>query len=118
MLYDSEHDFDQIAREAWQQSQSPLEQMYDRWVGEGAWEPNPPAVTYRIHDQATDQPIPCHLCNSTDKWVIEGDEVNRIARVFICEHEPVWVGRGMIRQISSISVSRVGRFEETGRPLE
>jgi hypothetical protein len=49
---------------------------------------------------------------------VEGDEVNQIARVFVCEHEPIWAGRGMIRQISTIPVNRVGWFEETTRPLE
>jgi len=113
-----EHEFDQIAFEAWNQAQSPLERMYDHWVGQGAWEPNPPAVTFRIHDAATGLPIPCHLCNSTDAWVVEGDEVKQIARVFVCEHEPVWAGRGLIRQISTVPVHRVGSFEETGRPRE
>ncbi|HXV97767.1 MAG TPA: hypothetical protein VEC93_05025 [Anaerolineae bacterium] len=115
---DFEHEFDYIATEAWAQSQSPLERMYDRWVGQGAWEPNPPAVTFRIHDVASGLPIPCHICNSTEDWVVEGDEVNQVARVFVCEHEPIWAGRGMIRQISTIPVAQVGRLEETGRPQE
>lgn len=118
MLHNFEHEFDQIAHEAWQERKTPLEQMYDSWMGERRWEPVPPSVTYRIHDQVTEKPISCHICDSTDKWVIEGDEVQQIARVFICEHEPVWVGRGMIRQISSVPVHKVGRFEETSRPLE
>ena len=63
-------------------------------------------------------PIPCHLCDSLDKWVIEGDESCQIAPVFVCEHEPIWVGRGSIRQVSSVPVHRVGRVEETSRPLE
>ncbi len=113
-----DHEFDHIAAEAWARGQSPLERMYDRWVGQGEWESKPPTVTFRIHDAATSLPIPCHICDSTDKWVVEGDEVNQIARVFVCEHEPIWAGRGMIRQISTISVNRVGWFEETTRPLE
>lgn len=118
MSHDFSHEFDQIAHTAWKESQSPLEQMYDHWVGDRGWEPAPPTVTYRIHDQTTGQPISCHLCSSTDDWVIEGDEVNQVARVFVCEHEPVWVGRGMIRQISSVPVDKVGQFEETSRPRE
>ena len=118
MLQDFEREIEEIAQEAWTRSQSPLEQMYDRWVGDGAWEPEPPAVTFRIHDAATNQPIPCHICDSTDHWVVEGDEVKQIARVFVCEHEPVWVGHGMIRQISTVPVHRVGWLEETGRPQE
>lgn len=115
---DFDHEFDQIAAEAWMRGRSPLERMYDQWVGPGEWEPKPPAVTFRIHDVATGSPIPCHICDSTDDWVVEGDEVSQIARVFVCEHEPIWVGRGMIRQISTIPVNRVGRFEETNHPLE
>lgn len=113
-----DQEFDQIAAEAWTRSQSPLERMYDHWVGQGNWEPNPPAVTFRIHDAATGQPIPCHICDSTDKWVVEGDEVRQIARVFVCEHEPIWAGRGMVRQISTVPLHRVGRLEETHCPLE
>ena len=118
MLQDLEDQFDQIATEAWARSQSPLERMYDQWVGQGNWEPDPPAVTFRIHDAATGLPIPCHICNSTDDWVVEGDEVNQVARVFVCEHEPVWAGRGMIRQISTIPVAQVSRLEESSRPQE
>ena len=118
MLQNFEHDFERIAHEAWESQKSPLERMYDCWVGEGQWEPKPPAVTFRIYDLVTNEPIPCHLCGSTDKWVVEGDEVRQIARVFICEHEPVSLGRGAIRQVSSVPVHKVGYFEETSRPLE
>ena len=115
---DFEHDFEKIAYEAWERQKSPLERMYDCWVGQGEWEPDPPSVTFRIHDVASGEPICCHICGSADKWIVEGDEVRQIARVFICEHDPISVGRGMVRQISSVPVRRVGRFEETGRPLE
>jgi hypothetical protein len=57
---DLEDEFDQIATAAWTRGQSPLERMYDRWVGQGEWEPNPPAVTFRIHDIVTGLPVPCH----------------------------------------------------------
>lgn len=108
--------FERIAHEAWERSKTPLERMYDRWVGEGEWEATPPPpVTFRLYDQVTGQPIPCHLCGSTDQWVAEGDEVRQVARVFVCEHEPVWAGLGMIRQISSVPVQKVGECEETGR---
>lgn len=114
----SEHDFEKIASEAWERQKTPLERMYDRWVGEGQWEPKPPTVTFRIYDRVTRRPIPCHLCGSTDKWVVEGDEVRQIARVFICEHEPIQAIRAAVRQISSVPVRKVGRFEETSGPLE
>jgi hypothetical protein len=113
-----EYEFDQIAHEAWQSQKSPLERMYDSWVGEGQWEPNPPPVTFRIYDRVSGLPIPCHICDSVDDWVVEGDEVNQIARIFVCEHEPILAVRAGIRQISTVPVHRVGRFEETGRPLE
>jgi hypothetical protein len=118
MLPNFEHDFEKIAREAWGRQKTPLERMYDCWVGEGRWEPKPPAVTFRIYDRTTGRPIPCHLCGATDKWIVEGDEVRQIARVFICEHDPILAIRAAVRQISSVPVYKVGRFEETGRPLE
>ena len=118
MLQDFEHDFDQIAHEAWEQQKTPLERMYDSWVGDGQWEPAPPTVTFRIYDRVTGKPFACHLCGSTDKWVAEGDEVRQIARVFICEHEPIMAVRAAVRQISSVPAHKVGLIEETSRPLE
>lgn len=47
----------------------------------------------------------CHLCQSTDKWILDNENV------FVCEHEPIWVGRGSIRQISSIATKLVGEVE-------
>ena len=118
MLQDFEHDFDKLAHEAWERHKTPLERMYDRWVGEGRWEPDPPVVTFRIHDRVSGKPIPCHLCGSTEKWVVEGDEVRQIARVFICEHEPILAIRAGVRQISSVPVRKVGYIEVTNQPLE
>ena len=113
-----EQDFDEIARAAWESHKTFLERMYDCWVGEGQWEPSPPQVTYRLYDPETGVPIPGHICDSTDKWVVEGDEASQVTPVFVCEHEPIWAGRGSIRQISSVPVHQVGRIEETSRPLE
>ena len=118
MLQNFEQQFEQIASAAWDRSKSPLERMYDSWVGEGQWEPDPPKVTYRIYDVTTGQPISCHLCGSTDEWVAEGDEVRQIVRVFVCEHEPVSLGRGAIRQVSSVPAHKVSHIDETSRPLE
>jgi hypothetical protein len=118
MLQNLEQEFEQFALAVWERSKSPLERMYDHWVGEGQWEPDPPTVTYRIYEKITGRPIPCHLCGSTDKWVAEGDEVRQIVRVFVCEHEPVSIGRGAIRQVSSVPFPKVGHIEETSRPLE
>jgi hypothetical protein len=118
MLHNYEDEFDRLAHEAWERQKTPLERMYDRWVGEGRWEPDPPRVTFRIYDRLTGRPIPCHLCGSTEDWVVEGDEVRGIARVFICEHEPIIAIRAAVRQVSSVPVRKVGLIEETSRPLE
>ena len=118
MLQNFEQQFEQIASAAWDRSKSPLERMYDCWVGEGQWEPDPPKVTYRIYDVTTGLAISCHLCGSTEKWVVEGDEVRQIARVFICEHEPILAVRAGVRQISSVPVRKVGYIEVTSQPLE
>ena len=118
MTHNVENDFEKIAYDAWESQKTPLERMYDRWVGEGQWEPSPPATTFRIYDRGTGQAIPCHLCKSTDKWVVEGDEVRRLARVFICEHEPILAVRAAVRQISSVPVHKVGRFEKIDGLLE
>lgn len=115
-------DFEQIAREAWDK-RSPLEEMYEHWLGEGRWEPARPGATYRIysnqdiewrgHFVLAGHPFPCHLCGSTDRWVPEGDEVRQIVRVFVCEHEPVHIVRGGVRRISSVPVRLVASAEET-----
>lgn len=118
MSHNIEKDFDRIARRAWESQKTPLERMYDRWLGEGQWEPSPQQITFRIYDRTTGIPIPCHICDSTEKWVVEGDEVRQVARVFICEHEPIMAVRAAIRQISTVPVRKVGRFENTSRPLE
>ncbi len=118
MPFHLEDDFEEIARAAWESQKTPLERMYDCWMGEGQWEPAPPRVTFRIFDRDTGQAIACHLCHSTDDWVVEGDEVRQMARVFICEHEPVMAVRAAVRQISSVSVVRVGHFEAVSGPLE
>jgi hypothetical protein len=121
-------DFDKVAREMWEKSKPPLEKMYDRWMGEGNWEPERPRTRYAIYSWKdtqwqglqvmAGQRFPCHLCGETDRWTIVGDEVKREIRVFICEHEPIPVGRGAVRQISSVPARLVSRFEETYRFLD
>lgn len=108
-------EFDQIAREAWEQAKTPLERMWDTWVGEGNWEPQPPQTTYRIHDRLTGAPFACHLCGSTDHWTVEGDEIRQIARVFVCDHG---IESGLIRKVSSVPAHQVGLVEVTSRPPE
>lgn len=111
-------DFEEVAAAAWDNQKTPLERLYDTWVGEGNWEPGPQQPTYRIYARTTGKPFACHLCGSTDKWVAEGDEIRQVVRVFVCEHEPVCVGRGSIRQVSSVPFHKVGLVEETARPAE
>lgn len=110
--------FDELARQIWQRKKTPLEQQWDKMVGEGNWEPRPEQPTFQIFDRETDELIPCHLCGSTDDWVAEGDEVKQVARVFVCDHGWIWVGRGAMRKVSTVSVSKVGRFKQTGGPGE
>lgn len=107
--------FDQIASQAWQRSKTFLERMYDCWVGEGWWEPSPPKQTFRIWEQYHDGPVACHLCGDTEQWTLENDRHNK---VFVCEHEPIVVGHGAIRQVSSVPMARVVAFVETSRPPE
>lgn len=104
--------FERAAQEAWENLKTPLDRMYDRWVGEGNWEPTSTPTTFRVYEHTTDLPVRCHICGSTDNWVIEGDEVRRIARVFVCEHEPIAAGVGMIRQIATIPVRAVRWCQE------
>lgn len=118
-------EFNEIARDLWEQSKPPLEEMYDRWMGQGNWEPRPPKTRFAIYSHRdvvwcgrrilAGQPFPCHICGETDRWCVEGDEVRRLARVFVCEHEPVQLGFGALRKISTVPVHLVGRYEETFR---
>ncbi len=118
-------EFDEVANELWEKSKPPLEKMYDSWMGEGNWEPDRPQTQYAIYSREDvlwcdhlvllGQPFPCHLCGETDHWTIVGDEVKREILVFICEHEPIPVGRGAVRQLSSVPPRLVGRIEETHR---
>lgn len=106
---------DQVASQAWERLKTPLDRMYDHWLGEDQWLSGPPATTFRVYDRRTGQPFGCHLCGSTEKWVVEGDEVRRVARVFVCEHEPIAAGVGMIRQISTVPAHAVGYCEITSQ---
>lgn len=105
--------FEQIAYDAWEATKTPLEHMYDKWVGVDNWLPEPEPTKFRIYDKVTGLPLACHICGATDDWFVEGDEVRQIARVFVHEHEPIY-GIGMAcRQVSTVPVHKVGRFERT-----
>ncbi len=70
-------------------------------------------VTYVLYDR-DGRPIACRLCDQADRWTVEGEGV-----VFVCEHEPIALSRGAIRQLSSVPASRVAAFEFVGlkKPL-
>ena len=42
-------DFDKLASELWEQKKTPLEKMYDSWMGPGNWEPPRPQTRYAIY---------------------------------------------------------------------
>lgn len=103
--------FDDIASAAWEEAKTPLEKMYDTWVGDQPG-PDPDQVKFIIYSELTGLPYLCCICGHGDQWTVEGDEVRQIARVFICEHEPIMAAGGKgIRQLNSVPVNKVGRFE-------
>jgi hypothetical protein len=67
-------------------------------------------ATYRLFD-STGQPIKCHLCGNDDHWSPEGDAERQVVRMFVCEHEPLRIGHGLVRQVSTVALSRVIRCE-------
>lgn len=97
---------------------SPLERMYDRWKPD--WERGTvPKTTYIIY-AANDivwrgtaylagQSFRCRLCGSGDEWTLEGTEKHP---VFVCEHEPIQLTRGGLRQIDSVPARVVGKVDE------
>ena len=70
-------------------------------------------VTYSLYDR-DGRLITCHLCGDGGRWTIEQEGV-----VFVCEHEPVALSRGAIRQLSSVPAHRIAAFEFVGlkKPL-
>ena len=90
------------------------EEMWDQMLP--GWEQPPPPPMYRVYAASdttwrglvvmANKPFPCHLCGEVDKWTVENEHV------FVCEHEPVALARGGVRQISSVAARLVGRVEE------
>lgn len=72
------------------------------------------SISYRIFD-SRDSIIRCHLCGHDDHWTVETDKQGVIL-MFVCEHEPLRIGQGLIRQVSTAALSRVVRFEEVTNP--
>jgi hypothetical protein len=79
-------------------------------VAAGWSQAEPTATAYRLFD-SNGQPIRCHLCGRDDHWVPEGDTEHRVVRMFVCEHEPLRIGHGLVRQVSTVALSRVTRCE-------
>jgi hypothetical protein len=74
------------------------------------WPAAAKAPTYRLFD-TTGQPIRCHLCGRDHAWMPEGDGERQTVRMFVCEHEPLRLGSGLVRQVSTVSLHRVMRCE-------
>lgn len=116
-------EFDKYIQKIWEEKKTPLEKMYDQWMGPGNWEPQRPQTRFAIYSWQdivwrgiqvlTGQPFPCHLCGETDLWTAEVDDVRQQVRVFVCEHEPISLSRGAMRQISSVPARLVSHIEET-----
>jgi hypothetical protein len=73
-------------------------------------------MAYRLFDRQG-QAIRCHLCRHDDRWVPEGDAEQQVVRLFVCEHTPLRIGHGLVRQVSTVALGRVMRCEavDTGQ---
>lgn len=74
------------------------------------WQPSETPTTYRLFD-SNGQPITCHLCGHDHHWTPEGDAEQHIVRMFVCEHAPLRIGHGLVRQVSTVALTRVLRCE-------
>lgn len=125
-------EIEQIARNRWQATEPPPprrnrgSEVVWRQVSEiltRHWpEPDttelsalPASTSYRLFD-AVGRPIACHICSRCDRWIIEIDGDQQLIRLFVCEHEPLRIGIGIIRQVSTVSLHRVARCEAVSIP--
>ena len=76
------------------------------------WRHGAAPTTYRLFD-SNGRPITCHLCDHDDHWLPEGDTERQVVRMFVCEHEPLRIGQGLVRQVSTVALARVMRCEAT-----
>lgn len=118
-----EPDFDHEIEKIWEETKPPLDRMYDAWVGEG-WDDPECLHTFEVFSKLdvkwrgievlAGHPFPCHLCGETELWtpIFAYRNKHYYITAFIHEHEPINIGRGSIRQVSSISVGLVGKFTE------
>ena len=69
-------DFDNYVHKIWEQKKTPLEKMYDKWVGPGNWEPPPQKTRYAVYSWddivwrgkfvLAGNPFPCHPVGSLE----------------------------------------------------
>ena len=102
----------ETVKREWERSGVPLEKMYER-IGALHSRVELPPVTFRIFD-LEGEPIACRICERDDRWFIEGNtKLSEILslRVFVCEHNPVELFQETIRNIDTVKVARVSRYE-------
>jgi hypothetical protein len=88
----------------------PAADAADAIVASPWWAPTDSPTTYRLFDRHG-QPIRCHLCGRDDRWTPEGDVEHQVIHMFACEHEPLRIGHGLVRQVSTVALNRVMRCE-------
>lgn len=95
--------FDELADELWELS--PLEKLWES-MGD-LWKLDLDDQTYRLKDKRTGALAVCRICDKNDGWKYENDNV------FVCEHEPIWVGRGYMRQLDSMPTRFIQEMSES-----
>ncbi|MDR7420571.1 MAG: hypothetical protein QN178_16860 [Armatimonadota bacterium] len=69
-------------------------------------------VTYCLYNH-DGKLLACHLCGHSDRWTLESE-----GAVFVCEHEPISLVRGAVRQLSSVPARVVAAYEFVGMKHE
>jgi hypothetical protein len=95
----------------WEATEPDRPQDVQALVASG-WQQGAAPTTYRLFD-SNGRPITCHLCGHDDHWTPEGDADRHVVRMFVCEHEPLRIGHGLVRQVSTVALARVMRCEAT-----
>ena len=89
---------------------SPLDKMYDIWNGGDDWREGPPLTRHELWDEIG-MPIPCPICGAENKWTAGG---HKKAPVFVCVHEPIDIGWGLIPQVATIRPNQISRYKIIG----
>jgi hypothetical protein len=103
---------EEIAGRRWAVTAPPARDLQSQLAADHWWATPAPGPIYRLFD-AAGQPIRCHLCGRHDHWMPEGDGERQVVRMFVCEHEPLRIGHGLVRQVSTVALGRVARCEGT-----